>query len=139
MKLECWESLLYEFVGDPANHIFAWGKNDCVMFAGRGIAHYTDERPLDKLLDVWTDEASADQVIQEYGGLYEAVCMVMGPPLGNPLMAQRGDLALVQVGEMDFLALHLGDRLVAPSQGKGLVSINVRHADVVWPVGRVYG
>jgi hypothetical protein len=139
MRLQNWESLLYEFVQDPANHEFKWGANDCVMFCGRCIAFITDEDPLAKVLDVWTDEASAEQVIEQYGSLHGAVCSVMGQPLENPLMAKRGDLALVQLGEMDFLAMHLGDCLVAPSRAGGLVRVHTHHADVVWPVGRVHG
>jgi len=136
MRREDWTTRLYEFVYDPTNATIAWGTNDCVMFAANCARHITDQDPLEFTNETWSDESEAQEVLDRMGGLFAAVCSVLGPPIDNPLMAQRGDVALVEVSNTSFLAVHLGDRLVVPSKEQGLIEIKVSHARCVWKVGR---
>ena len=138
MKRPDWTSRLYEFVYDPTNAVFVWGKNDCIMFGANCVRHITDEDPLSTVLDVWTTRDEAQQVLEQMGGMYEAVCSVLGPPIENPAMYQRGDLVLVELPIGDMLMVHLGDRLVGPTEESGLISVKVGHSKCVWAIGRHY-
>lgn len=130
-----WLERLQAFLADPINATFEWGRNDCVLFAARCVKELTDEDPLANVSLDWVDEASAGAALDAHGGLHAAIVTALGPPMENPLMAQRGDVALTEVGSQGFLAIHMGDRLVAPSRD-GLVYIPTRCATHVWCTGR---
>lgn len=135
-RFEDWPGRLYDYALDPANAVFAWGKNDCVMYCANAIRAITGEDPLSGFVDAWSTEDEALAVLDARGGLLAAVSGVLGPPMDNVALAQRGDIALVELPDMDFLALHLGDRLVAPTKDRGLVQIKSVHAKRAWAVGR---
>lgn len=130
-----WLERLQAFLADPTNAIFEWGRNDCVLFAANCAKELVDLDLVAGINVSWTDEPSAEKALEAYGGLYAATVMILGEPMDNPRMAHRGDVALTTIRDRKFLAIHMGDRLVAPSR-EGLVNVSIQYATHVWITGR---
>jgi hypothetical protein len=130
-----WLERLHTFLANSTVDTFEWGRNDCVLFTARCVEELTGENPLASILANWTDEDSAKAALEIYGGLRAATTSVLGPPMDNPLFAQRGDVALTEVRGREFLAIHLGYQLIGLSS-VGLVHIPTNHVQCVWAVGR---
>jgi hypothetical protein len=130
-----WLERLHAFLADPVNATFEWGRNDCVLFAAHCVEELTGEDPLAGVQADWTDEASAKAALDIYGGLRAATITALGAPMENPLFAQRGDVVLTVVRDREFLAIHMGDRLVAPGLD-GWAYMSIKHAQWVWSTGR---
>lgn len=109
----------HHFLLSRANTAFAWGKHDCALFAADGILAMTGVDIAADFRNQYSDEAGAQAAIQRITGgstVADAAAWCAAKhglrELDHPLMAQRGDLCVVQDA----------DRLVA-----GLVHLSGRH------------
>jgi hypothetical protein len=119
-----WETRLLSVVAEAALRPFAWGLNDCCLFALRCAEAVTGLSGL-VTLKLYKSSRGALREVRRLGGLQQAASDALGVPLSNALRAQRGDIVLVeQVGPFDNLALGVclgADALLTGPQG--LVSI----------------
>jgi hypothetical protein len=119
-----WESRLLTVVEHAALCPFAWGTNDCCLFALRCAEAVTGLSDL-VILKPYKSARGALREVKRLGGLEQAASDALGAPLLNPLRAQRGDIVLVeQDGPFDGLALGVCLGADAHLTGpQGLVSI----------------
>jgi hypothetical protein len=120
-RTEHWATREYhQFLVGRAKTPFAWGANDCALFAADGILAMTGVDIAAEFRGKYDSEATALAAIQEVcGGATVADAAAHCASVHGlvewtyPLMARRGDLVV----------LVNGDRLIS-----GLVHLNGRHA-----------
>ena len=112
---------LHEFLRQRANTAFAWGKNDCALYAADAIKSFTGVDLAADFRGKYNDQATALAAIRNItGGRTVADAAVYAAKKHGleerkyPLMAQRGDLVLIQNGDGNLIA--------------GIVHLNGRHA-----------
>src|SRR5579885_53129 len=119
-RKQLWDTrLFHDFLMARANTPFQWGANDCALFAADGIESITGVDIAADFRGKYTDEESAYAAVKSICGgstVADAAAWCAQKfgiaELQHPLMAQRGDLAVVN---------HAG-RLMA-----GLVHLSGRH------------
>lgn len=133
MRVADWPERLAEFVAEHRSVAFEWGVTDCVLFAAAWIERATGADPLGDLRGQWTDMVSAVRLLRDLGGLRAAVESQLGEPLPAVLLAQRGDVALIEREDERGLGVVIGAEVaVLTEQGIGFVRLS--EASVAWRV-----
>ena len=125
-----WQSLLDELIRDRASRPFEYGTNDCCLFACDCVEAVTGHDPGADLRGTYTAEQGAQALVERLGGVAAIAADRAGEEIG-PLLAQVGDVVLVQFGGRDTLAVCLGTRAAAPGP-TGLVMLPMRCAQRAW-------
>lgn len=128
-----WELRLSKTVESHLYEPFAWGTNDCVMFAADCIEAMTGVALVFHLQCTWASQSEAIRAIAKVGGIGAAVER-MGFAKVPPLFAQRGDLVLHRRDGTDALAICLGDKLAGPSES-GLLFFGLENGVKAWRIG----
>lgn len=133
MRYHDWQIRFAAFVATRQAMPFAWGSNDCCTFAADCVLAITGA-------DVATSEQrsqktalEAARLLEELGGVEGAAGAAMGIPI-SPMMAQVGDVVLVDADGRDMLAVCNGSTCMAPGPD-GLVHIGMASARKCWRVG----
>ena len=132
-RLPDWEQSLASLIAQRIDQPFAWGINDCVLFAADCIEAMTGVDLASDLRGQWQDQRQALRVIAKQGSLAAAVDCI-GFAHAPPLCAQRGDLVLHRRDGNDALAICLGDKLTGPSES-GLLFFGLENGVRAWRVG----
>lgn len=118
-----WPTMLASFVETRRSQPFAWGSNDCCLFASDWIMLCTGFDPAEKIRGTYSTALGASRILRSLGGV-QGVVTKLGEPLGlqpvNPQMAQRGDLTMQDNGQGSCLGIVLG-QLAAFVGKNGLV------------------
>lgn len=133
MRTKGWETRLLDFIASRRAEPFAWGTNDCATFAADAALAQTGVDPMAEWRGYAT-EFGAGRVLVDAGAetLADLVQRVLPEcPVG---MAQRGDIALVNDGNMAALMVVEGDTLVGPDVD-GLKRVPRSLAARAWRVG----
>ena len=120
-------------IGDRMAAPFAWGANDCCMFAADCVQALTGHDPAAAFRGTYSDARGAVKVLEAVGGLEHAAVMA-GDPI-PPLMAGIGDVGLVQLEDRELLAVCVGAVWLAPAAG-GLAARPLDAASKAWRVNR---
>lgn len=116
-RLEDWPTLLAECVEAAREQPFAWGIHDCGTWA-RAVAEALTGRDPAPWLDGYATEDELADLLSPRGGIEGAVAQAMaefGAPEIMPAFAQRGDWALVDIGNELACGVVLdGDRVAVP-------------------------
>ena len=114
-----WPLRLNAWLDSMRSRPFAWGKFDCALGAADAVQAMTGVDYAVEFREAYFSKRNAAQLLSERGGLEALVTQVLGAPLDVPLLAQRGDVVLVDSGaEGPALAVVIGAQAVAPgSQG----------------------
>ncbi len=131
-RLPDWEARLSLLVQERLGAPFAWGGNDCVLFAADCVAAMTGIDPAAQLRGQWASQSEAVRMIARAGGLAEAV-RALGLVEVPPLFAQRGDLVLHRREGADALAICAGSALAAPS-ATGLLFFGLEQGVTAWRI-----
>ena len=100
-----WVTLFHEFLKARHKEPFAWGSNDCALFAADGIKAFTGADIAEDFRGKYSTEAEAWSVVAQVTGVAggtiadaAAYCATKAglQELNYPLMAQRGDLVVVE-------------------------------------------
>lgn len=99
-KLPTWERKLHEFIESRKTEPFAWGKNDCCLFAADAVLSMTGVDIAGDFRGKYTDEASCMKLLASLG--YSSVEDMIRTELTTkwqmmavqPTFAHRGDILL---------------------------------------------
>lgn len=112
IRRENWPEALHDFIDARAAWPFAWGTHDCCAFSADAVEIMTGIDPMTDLRG-YHDAASAQDVLDAQSGLQAAVTARLGNPIATA-RAQRGDVVMVEVDQIQALAICLGDIAAVP-------------------------
>lgn len=129
-----------EFLLERAHAPFAWGVQDCAMFAADGVLAVTGVDIADDFRGKYASEDEAFALIQSVTGgegirAAAAWCAAKHGLVQreHPLMAQRGELVLVEESGREIAGLvHLSGRFVVCAGEAGLVRVPLRQIKVAY-------
>lgn len=113
-RLPDWPERLAAFIDGRRCVPFAWGRNDCVLFAADALHTVTGQDPLAAVRGQWASEAQALQVLRHHRGLAWAVLATLGRPLRSAALAPRGAVVLARMRGLPILGVQLGAVWCAP-------------------------
>ena len=131
MRTHDWPEALADYVDQRRGMPHQWGSNDCCRFVAGAVHAMTGRDPMADVRGIKTARAAA-RVLRR-APLRELVTQRLGEPLPSPLLAQRGDVVLVQQGNEHLLAVCLGEAWAAPGVA-GLEAGDMQHAVLAWAV-----
>lgn len=124
-----WPELLADYVESRRSMPFEWGANDCASFASAWVELMRGE-PIE--LPPHASAKQAAQTLKASDGLEHAASAVLGASI-NPMLAKRGDIAMVRIGDRDSLSVVVGEYAVGPG-ADGIVMIPLADAVCAWTV-----
>ena len=120
MKYYDWQIRLEAFLRARQSVPFAWGTNDCVIFAADCVQALTGVDHVPPKLRGASLLQSA-RILKERGGVIALAAAALGEPL-PAAFAQIGDVVLCKAGDQDMLGICNGSTALAPGPD-GLVSV----------------
>jgi hypothetical protein len=132
MRFQDWPERLNRMVADSHHKPFAWGEHDCCLFAANTVLELTGEDYAKDLRGTYKSKRGAAKVLIEHGGMRGIATAALGKEV-PPLMAQRGDIVLVQTEQGDTLAVCMGGYCVAPGLER-LEMTPMKQAVTAWRV-----
>lgn len=132
-RFDDWRDRLARFLDQQRMRPFAWGINDCAMFAGFAVQAMTGTNPLHQYVLAYGTEIGAARIIARGGGLQRIISEHMGPTIA-PGLAADGDIGLLDTERGDMLALRLGLNWLAPTDG-GLGARSLGGEVCAWRIG----
>ena len=131
-KLQDWQVRFEAFIKARRALPFAWGSNDCAIFAADCVQAITGQDPAPAGLRSHATEKQAARSLERHGGLVGIATAALGEPV--PIsQACVGDVVLCKSGKRDMLAICNGSTALAPS-AQGLVSVGMDDASMCWRV-----
>jgi len=132
-RLPDWRLHFDALVSERMHRPFAWGVNDCALFAADCVLAITGVDLATGLRGHRTAR-QALRTIRRHGDLFGIACRALGAARGV-YDAREGDVLLVAMGKRTALGVMLGDgMLVGPGAG-GLCSAPLSDALCAWRVG----
>jgi len=134
-----WQERFHAFLDDRHMQAFAWGTNDCVMFACDAIETLCGSNPAQAYKGTYNDQDSAHEIIRVAGGLqslcerdFAAFGLVQRADLSR---MRRGDVAICIHRHMPICLVCDGAALIAPNEF-GLFGVRPDTAEVksIWGV-----
>ena len=112
---------------------FAWGSNDCALFAADCVQAVTGQ-DLAAELRGHKDARGAARTLRRHGGLAAIAARALGAPCAT-VAAREGDVVLMPVGKRVALAVCVsGAHAIGPTRS-GLAIVPVADALHCWKVG----
>lgn len=142
-RVEHWRTrAFHHFLLERAKTPFTWGSNDCALFAADGVKAQTGTDIAADFRGMYTTEIGAVKTIKSVtGGLTVADAVVYCAnkfgmtELAHPLMAQRGDLVIVEdAGNQVAGLVHLSGRDIAVVGEHGLHRVPITEVKRAWRV-----
>lgn len=133
-----WPERLAAYIERCAGEPWGWGERDrdCCLFAGGAVEAVTGRHPCGWLVGLYGDEAGAAAAVEGAGGLVHAVTTALGTTTLSARLAQRADVALIQLGDgSSRLGVVLGE-MIAVKGDPGVALLRAARALLAWPVGR---
>lgn len=135
-RLTEWPEALAAALALAQNKPFAWGENDCCLFAANCAEAITGV-DLANGFRGYQDRAQALEMIAGFGGLLgfaSHIAKIYSLPEMKPLQARRGDICLFEGGNGPTLGICAGDKLLAPGKS-GLIGYAITKGLYAWGVG----
>lgn len=129
-RLPDWQARLGALLEQRTPMPFAWGINDCCMFAADAVLACTGVDPGAAHRGNYSDASGGARTLQNLGGVAGVGDALFGAPVA-PLAARVGDIGLVRVSDRDALAVCNGATWLAPGE-KGLVALPLAAATRAW-------
>lgn len=128
-RLPDWQERLSALIAERRAAPFAWGENDCAIFACDGVLAITGTDPAAGLRAHRTAQEATKTLRQGNGvaGLAEAR---LGPEIA-PALAQVGDVGLAELDGRDTLVLCVGMHWFGPGAA-GLVDVPAATVPRAW-------
>lgn len=132
MRLHDWQVRFEAFARERAREPFAWGRNDCALFAADAVEAITG-RHLCEELRGHRSAREALRVLQEIGGVRGLATAALGEPI-PALMAAVGDVVVIQAGKREALAVCNGSSAITAGPAE-MVAVSMQQALAAWKVG----
>lgn len=133
MRYENWPERLNKFISDNNKKPFTWGEHDCCLFAANAIREITGFDYAEELRGSYSTIKEAVVILNKIGGVKKLASSYLSEEI-NPMMAQRGDLVLIETDEHgETLAICIGDKCVAPGM-TGLQFAKMSTALTAWRI-----
>lgn len=133
---EDWPERLAAFVEERRNVPFAWGTQDCLMFAADAVLMLRGVDVMAQYRGAYATEAEGDSLLERDGGM-EAILAAAAQAAGlaerAPKLARRGDLVLVRHGNLLMAGIVTGTA-VAVTGSDGLAFVPTRMIVRAWVV-----
>lgn len=131
MRTRNWQAALSAFIATRRSAPFAWGSNDCCLFAAGAVQAMTGVAHADALRG-YGSALEAARLVEARGGLERIATDALGAPVA-PVFAAVGDLVLIENEGRDLLALCNGTTALAPGE-LGMVVLGMDAAKAAWKV-----
>jgi hypothetical protein len=98
-RISNWPRALADYVAANQHKAFAWGKQDCIMFACGAIEAITGKDPAHHWRGQYASALGAARIFRNWGGFEEMVSTIAGAEGFDEqpvAMARRGELVLLQ-------------------------------------------
>jgi hypothetical protein len=131
-RLRDWQERLEALIASRIDAPFAWGVNDCCLFAADAVFAMTGHDPAADARGTYSDERSAMRVLRDMGGLEGIASTRAGGEEISPMRARVGDVVL---GKLDRECLGICGGATWHGPGAdGLVSAPMTAALKAWRV-----
>lgn len=131
-RLPDWQLRLEALMRERIDRPFAWGANDCALFAADCVEAITGVQLCPELRG-HRDVRQALAALKRIGGVRALATRALGEPI-VPALARPGDVVVIPAGKREHLAVCNGGTAVAVAP-RGLTAISMRHARAAWRVG----
>lgn len=135
-----WEDRLSEYIREQMAAPFAWGKNDCCLFAGDCIKIVSGHDLVEEYREQYETEEGAKKCLDKFGkgSLLSTVLTKMKTYGFNEIhknYAQRGDMVYLVVDNYPALGIvdFTGRQSIGISE-RGLVTVPLEYAKKVWRI-----
>lgn len=135
MRYPDWPSRLSSALAFAGRRGFAWGTQDCCLFACDVAKAITGVDYGASFRGRYSDQRGAVKALQEFGAgsLRDTVTAIMGPEI--PLArACRGDMVMANQGHGNMLGICVGES-VAFLTDRGFVYLKLASCKTAWRVG----
>lgn len=129
-RYQDWPERLAAFIEERRYVPFAWGTNDCCMFAADALLAITGVDFADGLR-TYTTELGAARIIKGAGGMS---CLVKGLDLKPVGFANRGDLVLCHTENGETFGICTGDGLWCGAGRDAIAFRSMKEAFLAWGV-----
>lgn len=133
-RLRDWQSRLQACLAERRARPFAWGSQDCALFAADCVDACTGVDPAADLRGTYSTAAAAARVIEAHGGLASIAADRLGKEI-SPRLARVGDVGLLMNGGRECLGVCIGAMWQAPAES-GLCVLPPSHALRAWRIER---
>lgn len=123
VRHENWPSLLSDFIEQSLHIPFDWGQSDCSLFAANAVLAMTGTDHAAEFRGRYKTAREATQLLKAFGGVAGMVER-SGLQEVNVLMAQRGDVVLVDTVGGDALGVVALDGRVACQGPEGITFLS---------------
>lgn len=113
-----WPEQLGELLASARNVPFEWGMHDCATIACDWVLEMRGIDPMAGDRGAYANEAGFEALVDPYSGLAEFVAdraAAAGIADCPPAFAQRGDIALVRLGNQECLGIVDGRHVAVPT------------------------
>lgn len=131
VRTEGWELRLSNYLKAMRDQPFAWGENDCVLFAVKAAELITGVNTYSEYLG-YTDEHGARDIITEAGSLEKLISRHYGEGHRNILLAKRGDLAMLKLPSKTIGVVDDSGRFVCGVSEMGFTRVPLSKAWRIW-------
>jgi hypothetical protein len=127
-----WPNLLAQFIEQRRDQPFAWGVNDCCIFAADWVEVCTGEDYAKTWRGRYVSGLGAVRFLDEAGGV-EALVDALGLQRVAPQLAGRGDIVAQEAGRGMTLGICLGVTTAFVTKN-GLAFGSIANAEKSWKV-----
>ena len=128
-RLPDWQLRLEAFIGSRWLMPFAWGTNDCAIFAADAVLAVCGYDPAEGLRGHRTAQ-DAQVIAEEQGGVVALARARLGARIG-PLLAAAGDVGMVHMPVGPTLVVCAGGHFVGPGE-RGVVYVATDTVRLAW-------
>lgn len=132
-RLPDWQSRFAAFASSRRAMPFAWGSNDCSLFAADAVLAITGRDLAADLRGTYDSARGASRILHERGGMRAIATAALGPEVATGFAAV-GDVLLMNTPEGEGLAICNGGHAIGAGPHGALV-MPLAAAVAAWKVG----
>lgn len=135
MRYQDWPMRLKEVIHASETKPFAWGEFDCCLFAADCVLATIGVDVAADWRGTYDSRESAAALLASLGGAATLADSVLpGRRLPYPMMAQRGDVVLIETPDGQALGICAGRFHLLPAPIRGLIQLKLARAITAWRV-----